>query len=274
MKKVKGSVSEKFVTKEVPPVVAEKAGILEPTAAFTRELAREIVKNLTAFGKLTTYPFRKAVPEEPITDQTVPTGDRPILVDTSVLIDSRIVPVVQSGFFVGTLVIPQFILGELQHIADSDDAIRRAKGRRGLEVVTTLQRQKVNDRVTVKVVGAIGVGGTTDADGKLVRLAKLWSIPLMTVDFNLAQVARANGIKVFNLGDLSQALKVALIPGESVTVKITHLGKERAQGVGYLSDGTMVVVEDAKEKVGSDVSVSITKVHQTPAGQLFFGKIK
>lgn len=274
MKKIKESASEKGMKNQASARDVEKTRILNPTAAFTKELAREIVKNLTAFGKLTTNPFRKPTPTEPVTSEAVPTGDRPILVDTSVLIDSRIVPVVQSGFFVGTLVIPQFILGELQHIADSDDSIRRAKGRRGLEVVTTLQRQKANDRVSVKIVGAAGEGATMDADGKLVRLAKLWGIPLMTVDFNLAQVARANNIKVLNLGDLSQALKVALIPGESVMVKITHLGKERSQGVGYLPDGTMVVVEDANDKVGSDVSVSITKIHQTPAGQLFFGKIK
>jgi uncharacterized protein YacL len=164
-------------------------------------------------------------------------------------------------------------LGEVQHIADSADALRRAKGRRGLDVVNVLKSQRNNPLVTTKLVSD-NEPGTKEVDQKLVNLGKQWKVPLLTVDFNLAQVARANGVKVLNINDLAQALKIALMPGEEMTVKITHEGKERQQGVGYLSDGTMVVVEDTRGRVGQDVVALITKVHQTPAGQLFFARLK
>lgn len=251
--------------------------VVHPTSAFTRELAKEIVRNLTAFGKITSRPFHR--------DQTIekkelkaPEGEYPMLVDTSILIDGRILPIVNSGFFAATLLVPQFVLGEVQHIADSQDAIRRGKGRRGLDVVNTLKNQKVNPGVHLVVIGD-DVTEVPEVDHKLIALIKQWGktgkqVRLLTVDFNLAQVARAEGVKVLNINDLTQALKVALIPGEELTVKITHEGKEREQGVGYLSDGTMVVVEQTKDRVGQDVMVIITKVHQTPAGQLFFGRLK
>lgn len=231
--------------------------------AFTRALAAEIVKNLTNLGRFTTRPFiRRAEPK------IVALGEYPILVDTSVLIDGRILPIVNSGFLTGTLIVPKFILGELQHIADSDDSLRRAKGRRGLDIVNKLKGVKIisEDPVDVKEV-----------DAKLVSLAKKFSrqnVRLLTVDFNLAHVARAQGVKILNVNDMAQALKVSLMPGEEFTVKITHEGKERAQGVGYLADGTMVVVDEARGRVGADVLVIVTKIHQTPAGQLFFARIK
>jgi len=253
----------------VKPVVAT-------TPAFTKALAREIVKNLAAFGRMTAKPFQgnpfQREPKKQEKTEEKPTGDYPILVDTSVFIDGRIVPIVNSGFFSGTFVVLQSVLGELQHIADSDDSLRRAKGRRGLDVVNSLKRQRVNPRVTT-VVSPADVD-EKEVDQKLVRLAKLWSTPVLTVDFNLAQVARAHGVRVLNINDLSQALKLALIPGEELAVKITHPGKERMQGVGYLTDGTMVVVEDTKERVGQEVVAVITKVHQSPGGQLFFARLK
>ena len=257
-------------TPTVKPVVAA-------TPAFTKALAREIVKNLAAFGRFTAKPFqanpfRTSVQVPPQKTEEKPTGDYPILVDTSVFIDGRIVAIVNSGFLSGTLVVLQSVLGELQHIADSDDSLRRAKGRRGLDAVNMLKRQRVNPRITM-VVSSADVE-EKEVDQKLARLAKLWSVPILTVDFNLAQVARAQGIKILNITDLTQALKIAIIPGEELTVKITHPGKERTQGVGYLTDGTMVVVEDTKERVGQDVVCVITKVHQSPAGQLFFARLK
>lgn len=243
--------------------------------AFTRALAAEIVKNLTSLGRLTTRPFRhEDVPQTEVKDE--PLGEYPILVDTSVLIDGRILSIVNSGFVSGTLVIPRFILGELQHIADSDDSLRRAKGRRGLEIVNKLKGQKVNSFIHVKFVDS-DLPDTKEVDHKLVTLARRWERQkprLLTVDFNLAHVARAQGVKVLNVNDIAQALKVSLMPGEEFTVRITHEGKERAQGVGYLPDGTMVVVDDARDRVGQDILVIVTKVHQTPAGQLFFARIK
>ncbi len=243
------------------------------SSAFTKELAQEIVRNLTAFGKLTVRPFQKKTGVQIKKKPTAPVCQFPVLVDTSVFVDGRILPVVNSGFMAATLIIPQFVLAELQHIADSADIIRRSKGRRGLAVVNALKSQRVNAGVTVKII-ADDPQEVKEVDHKLVYLSKLWKARLLTVDFNLAQMARAQGVKVLNVNDLAQALKIALISGEELTVKITHAGKERSQGVGYLPDGTMVVVEDTKERVGQDVVVVITKVHQTPAGQLFFARLK
>lgn len=248
------------------PVSPSKKGI-PLSADFTRALAAEIVKNLTSF-----HPFSR---REKKSEKKVLLGEYPILVDTSILIDGRILAVVNSSFLVGTLIVPEFILGEVQHIADSSDSLRRAKGRRGLEVVGKLKGQKVNPWLKTKIIGE-DVPGVSEIDHKLVQLAKKFGreTRLMTVDFNLAQYARAQGVKVMNINDLGQALKVAIVPGEELVLKITHEGKERNQGVGYLPDGTMVVVDDARDKVGVDVTALVTKVHQTPAGQLFFARLK
>jgi len=249
-----------------------KKTVVKPTRAFTKELAREIVKNLTAIGKFTARPFQRPIPKE--TQLLMrPEGEYPILVDTSVFIDGRIFAIVNSGFLVATLLVSQSVLGELQHIADSSDSIRRAKGRRGLDVLNALKNQKNNPGVHLTIISDT-TKDVVEVDQKLISLAKQWKCRLLTVDFNLAQVARAQAVKVMNINDLAQALKVALITGEEVMVKITHIGKERQQGVGYLSDGTMVVVEETKDKVGQEIVVVITKVHQTPAGQLFFARLK
>ena len=264
------------------PSGGKKAATAIPPAelvrpAFTKALAAEIVKNLTSLGRFTTRPFIRQDRPKPNGDtKPVELGADPILVDTSVLIDGRILPIVNSGFLSGTLIIPRFILGELQHIADSDDSLRRAKGRRGLDIVNKLKGQKVNSFIHVKFVDA-DPQEIKEVDHKLVALARKWESQkprLLTVDFNLAHVARAQGVRVLNVNDIAQALKVSLMPGEEFTVRITHEGKERAQGVGYLPDGTMVVVDDARDRVGQDVLVIVTKIHQTPAGQLFFARIK
>ncbi|MBI3386072.1 TRAM domain-containing protein [Candidatus Gottesmanbacteria bacterium] len=272
MKKEK--IKQTIVNVDQTKVQTEKAALpprqaLAPTAAFTQALAREIVKNLTALGQLTTR-FRRPPGDK---KKAPDLGLHPMLVDTSVLIDGRILPVVNSGFLTGTLVIPQFILGEVQHIADSSDSLRRTKGRRGLEIVGKLRSQRANLLVKTKIVSGNGLEAP-NADLKLVELAKRWRAAMITVDFNMAAVARVQGVKVLNINDLAQAMKVALVPGEEFTVKITHEGRERMQGVGYLADGTMVVVDNARDRVGADVSVIITKVHQTPAGQLFFARLK
>ncbi len=244
--------------------------IAKPTAAFTQALAREIVRNLTTIGQITSRPFRRQGHKDRKRESF---GDNPILLDTSILIDGRIVPIVNSGFLSGTLVVPEFILTEVQHIADSSESIRRAKGRRGLEVVGKLKSQKANRMVKVKIVRE-QMPDINEVDHKLVALAERWKTALLTVDFNLAHLARARGIRVLNINDLAQALKIALVPGEELLIKITHEGREREQGVGYLTDGTMVVVDRAKDKVGSDIAVIVTKIHQTPAGQLFFARLK
>lgn len=242
----------------------------KPTAEFTKMLADEIVKRLS-FGR-----FGQPTVEE----KDVDLGNHPILVDTSVLIDGRILPIVNSGFLTGTLLVPQFVLGEVQHIADSSDAIRRAKGRRGLDVVGKLRWQKSNPLLKVNIIDS-DLMDVKEVDHKLVALARKWqklptgrNIRLLTVDFNLAHLARAQAVFVLNIHDMAQALKLSLVPGEELTIKVAHEGKEGAQGVGYLADGTMVIIDSARDKVGVNVVAVVTKIHQTPAGQLFFARLK
>ena len=269
-----------MIVKEAPDSVAAQKVAVAPTNAFTKNLAREIVKNLVAIGQFTSRPFNrdKDVKEEP--EKQPDLGDHPILVDTSVLIDGRILPIVNSGFLTGTLLITQFVLGEVQHIADSSDSLRRAKGRRGLDMVGRLRTQRVNPLLKVKIISD-DLPEVKEVDHKLIALAKKWkNIPtgklvrVLTVDFNLAHLARAQGVTVLNIHDMAQALKLSLVPGEEITLKIVHEGKEHAQGVGYLTDGTMIIVDDAKDKVGMDMVVVVTKIHQTAAGQLFFARLK
>lgn len=247
-------------------------------SGFTKALADEIVKGLTKFGQLTTKPFRREETAPTVPDVVPKLGDHPILVDTSVLIDGRILPIVNSGFLTGTLLVPQFVLGEVQHIADSSDAIRRAKGRRGLDVVGKLRWQKANPLLKTKIIEN-DLPDVKEVDHKLVALARKWRhqsphIRLLTVDFNLAHLARAQGVFVLNVHDMGQALKMSLVPGEELTIRIAHEGKEQTQGVGYLADGTMVIVDNARDKVGVDVVAIVVKIHQTPAGQLFFARLK
>lgn len=272
MKKAsKEDLSDINIIKESQPKSGEKhiplEGLARPTAAFTQALAREIVKNLTNIGNITTRHFRRGKKEK-----KAPKGEYPLLLDTSILIDGRILAIANSGFLVGTMLIPKFVLREVQYIADSADSIRRAKGRRGLEVATKLTGIK-NSLIKARVIDE-EVETEKEVDQKLVTLAKKWKIRLVTVDFNLAHLARARGVKVVSVMDLAQALKIAIVPGEEMTVKITHEGKEREQGISYLPDGTMIVVDNAKEKIGSDVVIVVTKIHQTPAGQLFFARLK
>ena len=245
----------------------------KPSEGFTQALAREIVRNLTSIGQFTVRPFHRSDSKEKKPPEL---GEHPLLVDTSVLIDGRILPIVNSGFLTGTLLIPTFVLGEVQHLADHSDSLRRAKGRRGLDVAGKLRSQKQNSFVRTKIISE-DVPDVAEVDHKLISLAKRWKnqqVRLVTIDFNLAQLARAQGVKVLSVVDLAQALKIAIVPGEELTVAITHEGKERQQGVGYLPDGTMIVVDEAKDKVGSSVVVVVTKVHQTAAGQLFFARLK
>lgn len=194
--------------------------------------------------------------------------ERVILVDTSVIIDGRISDIARTGFLIGELVIPRFVLDELQHIADSADALRRQRGRRGMEILADLQESK-----TIPVrISDIDVEGTREVDSKLVILARQLSCPILTNDYNLNRVADIQGVSVLNINELANSVKAVLLPGEEVEVKIIQEGKERGQGVGYLSDGTMVVVEDGKDFMNRDINATVTKVLQTAAGRMIFAK--
>lgn len=191
-----------------------------------------------------------------------------ILMDTSVIIDGRITDIARTGFLSGSLLIPRFVLAELQHIADSSDKMRRQRGRRGLEVLANLQK---DPRLPVHI-SDIDVEGTREVDDKLVILARQMHSPILTNDFNLNRVAELQGVKILNINELANAVKAVYLPGEELTVKVMQEGREARQGVGYLEDGTMVVVQDGSDYMGQDVPTSVTKVLQTAAGRMIFAK--
>lgn len=195
-------------------------------------------------------------------------AERVILIDTSVIIDGRIADIAQTGFLVGELLIPRFVLDELQHIADSADGLRRQRGRRGMEILADLQE---SNTIPVRI-SDIDVEGTREVDSKLVILARQLSCPILTNDYNLNRVAEIQGVPVLNINELANSVKAVLLPGETVDVKIIQEGKERGQGVGYLSDGTMVVVEDGKDYINEDITSIVTKVLQTAAGRMIFAR--
>lgn len=195
----------------------------------------------------------------------------PKLVDTSVIIDGRIAEVCQTGFVEGTLIIPRFVLKELQNIADSADELRRVRGRRGLDILKQLQQAE--SKVTVEVIED-DPQGIDQVDGKLIHLAREFRAKILTNDLNLNKVAQIDGIEVLNLNDLANALKPALLPDEQLHVRIVKEGKEAQQGVGYLDDGTMVVVDGGREFVSKEVLILVTSVLQTTAGRMIFGKLQ
>lgn len=193
-----------------------------------------------------------------------------ILVDTSAIIDGRIADISQTGFLAGTLVVPRFVLEELQHIADSSDGLRRNRGRRGLEI---LQRLQKDAQVAVDISDA-DPENTPEVDAKLVKLARQWHCPIVTNDFNLNRVADLQGVKVLNINELAHAVKPILLPGEEMPVAIMQDGKEAGQGVGYLDDGTMIVVEGGRAFIGTTIDVTVTRVLQTVAGRMIFAHPK
>jgi len=194
--------------------------------------------------------------------------DKSILIDTSVIIDGRIVDIARTGFIAGTLVIPRFILNELQYIADSSESLRRQRGRRGMEVLSDLQKE----RAITTTIADIDVEGVREVDEKLIMLARQMKAPILTNDYNLNRVAELQGVQVLNINELANAVKSILLPGEILTVNVIQEGKETGQGVAYLDDGTMVVVEDGRNYIGKEIEVSVTKVLQTAAGRMIFSK--
>jgi uncharacterized protein YacL len=189
------------------------------------------------------------------------------LVDTSAIIDGRIADIVRTGFLGGELVVPEFVLKELQQVADSADPLKRARGRRGLQVVQDL-------RTDVQVATPdVDFPQVSDVDAKLLKLAKERGMPILTTDFNLNRLAQIQDVQVLNVNDLANALKPAVLPGERLDVLLIKEGKESNQGVGYLDDGTMVVVERARERIGETLPVQVTSVLQQPSGKIIFTKI-
>jgi uncharacterized protein YacL len=192
------------------------------------------------------------------------------ILDTSVIIEGRIADICDSGFIEGELIVPRFVLNELQLVADSSDSMKRLRGRRGLDVLNHLQKSlnvniEVIDQDFPKIKGV---------DGKLVALAKQLNAKLITNDYNLNKVAELQGIRVLNINELANAMKPVVLPGEQMTVKIVREGKEAGQGVAYLDDGTMIIVENAHRLVNINVHVVVTSVLQTTAGRMIFSELK
>ncbi|HQE79211.1 MAG TPA: TRAM domain-containing protein [Syntrophorhabdaceae bacterium] len=192
------------------------------------------------------------------------------LIDTSTIIDGRIADICETGFMQGTFVIPQFVLYEIQHIADQQDPVKRTRGRRGLDVLHRLQKQNF---VRIKIVD-YDFPKLKDVDSKLIALAKKLNAKIITNDYNLNKVAELQGIEVLNMNQLATALKPTILPGEVMNIKILKEGKEYGQGIGYLDDGTMVVVDEARKMLGKSVDVVVTSVLQTTSGRMIFAKIK
>jgi len=196
--------------------------------------------------------------------------ENPKILDTSVIIDGRIADICETGFLEGSFIVPQFVLQELQHIADSADPMKRARGRRGLDILHRIQQLS---RVTVKI-SEDDFPKIKEVDSKLVALAKALNSKVITNDFNLNKVAELHGVAVLNINELANSLKPVVLPGEAMKVFILKEGKEYNQGIAYLDDGTMVVIENARRLIGKNAEVSVTSVLQTTAGRMIFSKLK
>lgn len=197
-------------------------------------------------------------------------GSEQVILDTNAIIDGRIADISETGFLQGTLLIPRFVLDELHHIADSPDPLRRNRGRRGLDMLTRLQRES---EVPVQVID-VDFSDVREVDAKLVRLAKSLRSPIVSNDFNLNRVAEIQGVRVLNINELANAIKPVVLPGEEMRLRIIQEGKEAGQGVGFLDDGTMVVVEAGRRYLNQELDVVITRVLQTAAGRMIFAHPK
>ncbi|MBW7904107.1 MAG: PIN/TRAM domain-containing protein [Phycisphaerae bacterium] len=213
--------------------------------------------------------FRFVIPYVEFARQT--RGARPLILDTSVIIDGRIADICETRIIDATIIIPRFVLQELQTIADSSDKLKRTRGRRGLDMLNKLQ---TNDKIEIKISDARlpAADQDGDVDQKLVALGKQLDGRIVTNDYNLNKIAQLRGVDVININDLANALKPVVLPGETISVKIIKAGEEAGQGVGYLEDGTMIVAENSRDRINEEVTLTVTSVLQTSAGRMIFGR--
>lgn len=245
----------------LPFVVAVIVCLLTTTVVYLRR--RDLLTPLVK-GRLATSAGAR------LRNPTPPPPSPRVIVDTNIAIDGRIPELLRAGFLDATLLVPRFVLDELQRIADSDDHLRRARGRRGLDTLKRL-RQEFPERV--EVVDA-AVPEERDVDGKLIRLAQERGGKILTNDYNLHRVAQVQGVPVLNLNELTNALRPIVLPGEEIQLKLVQEGREAGQGIGFLDDGTMVVVDGGKDLVGTQVPVTVTRLLQTGAGRMVFATPK
>lgn len=253
----------KVVSQIVPIFLTIILGYLGFQVGFRR---REEFANLANFNRKD----KKAVIEEGKKEETNKPKSLPKVLDTSVIIDGRIADICQTRFLEGPIIIPQFVLGELQHIADSSDALKRNRGRRGLDILNKIQKELP---VEVKIYEG-DFEEIAEVDSKLIKLAKVLEGVLVTNDYNLNKVSDFHGVSVLNINDLANAVKPVVLPGEELVVQVIKDGKEQKQGVAYLDDGTMIVVEEGRAYIGKTIDVIITSVLQTSAGRMIFAKPK
>ena len=225
--------------------------------AFTVAKRQELLMALRAVGLLPSPGIGDGKP-----------GDPHIVVDSSAIIDGRMADIAASGFLYGTLVVPRFVLDEVQRLADSSDALKRGRGRRGLEILAQMRKSGVT---AVRVIDD-DIPGIAEVDSKLVALALRFSKAIITTDFNLNRIAELQGVRVLNVNSLANAVKTALVPGEVLRIKVLQAGKDAGQGVGYLDDGTMVVIEGGADAIDTDVEVTVSRVLQTVAGRMIFAQ--
>lgn len=226
-----------------------------------RRLSSEVTSQLFRLPRHSS-PFSQAVPRVGAVALT-----KPLILDTSAIIDGRILDIAQTGFVSGLVLVPSFVLVELQQVADSSDGLKRGRGRRGFEIIEELKKIKL---LKVEVWDKEQNGKAVDE--KLVNLARSLNGRIVTTDFNLNKLASISNIQVLNVNDLANAVKTVSLPGESLEIKIVHLGKDQSQGVGYLADGTMVVVAKTADKIGQTLKIEVTKNIQTPAGRMIFAR--
>ncbi|MCS7167511.1 MAG: PIN/TRAM domain-containing protein [Gemmatales bacterium] len=200
-------------------------------------------------------------------------GPKPLLLDTSVIIDGRIADIADTRLLDCKMIVPRFVLRELQNIADANDPLRRKRGRRGLDI---LKRLQTNPHIEVEVLESdpAELADIGDVDQRLVRLAKNLGARIITTDFSLNKIAQVEGVEVVNMNDLANAVRVAALPGETLHIRLIRPGEQPGQAVGWLEDGTMVVAEQGRSYIGQEVTITVTSVHQSPAGRMIFGRVE
>ncbi|WP_433595652.1 PIN/TRAM domain-containing protein [Lysinibacillus xylanilyticus] len=257
------SIGFPIITKVLPIILSFVLGYLGFRVGFKKR--DELIQLFTLRGNNTKKKLAEGVELQEVRGSYK-------LLDTSVIIDGRIADISETGFIEGTLVVPQFVLTELQHIADSSDTLKRTRGRRGLDILKKLQ----DERMTKVQITEEDFEDVQEVDLKLVRLAKKTGhdTQIVTNDFNLNKVCELHNVKVLNINDLANAVKPVVIPGENMQVMVIKDGKEHNQGVAYLDDGTMIVVEGGRSYIGQAITVTVTSVLQTSAGRMIFAKPK
>lgn len=259
------ALSAGFIGFSLFPDIAQRISLL--TWSFINLLIHRLSTEIMNRMVKLPHPGSSSVP----LSHHVPIGgvsaNQPIITDTSVLIDGRVLDIAKTGFISGVILIPNFVLTELQQVADSSDFLKRQRARRGFEIIEDLKKIK---SLRVEIWEKESTGKSVDE--RILKLTKSLGGKLLTTDFNLNKVASVSGIKVLNINELANAVKTIAIPGESIKIKVIHIGKDLNQGVGYLDDGTMVVVEKGADLVGKEIKVEVTRMIQVAAGRMIFTK--